>query len=304
MKTERILVMVVVVGMVISGVMADDIAPPSWRGQPKTVHAEWDSWTGGVIMSPYYPGRTAIAPDVYEAYLGPDSPQEWQVPAAAKIRTSVWSNNPETNPLGGGIYSEWSPPLHPDPPEPPLGPQPRQGVLAIPLENAADTVIFQLPNYADDLNPGAEKLVRIQITYQWNPLGHPIDHGGVITYYNEVDAWWDVWAYDANPDGIPVLPMSGWNDTLIKPDLIERVFTGTEYQAGWRTDVLEFKIDPNPNWEEFGLKLKRNLSYSTGWTDIGGWVDQVVIDTICPEPTTLVLAALGGTALIRRRREV
>jgi len=55
--------------------------------------------------------------------------------------------------------------------------------------------------------------------------------------------------------------------------------------------VETWQIIPNPDWEMIVIHVPA-----------GQALDQVVIDTISPEPATLSLLALGGLALVRRRR--
>lgn len=68
----------------------------------------------------------------------------------------------------------------------------------------------------------------------------------------------------------------------------------------WYTDVFAFEIYPNPEWETIELSF---YNENTGEPWYPAYVDQVVIDTWCvPEPATLSLLALGGLALLRRRK--
>jgi hypothetical protein len=60
--------------------------------------------------------------------------------------------------------------------------------------------------------------------------------------------------------------------------------------GGWTESTFYFEIRPNPAQEQFF---------------IGGgiYVDELVVDTWCiPEPATLSLLALGGLAMLRRRK--
>ncbi len=79
-------------------------------------------------------------------------------------------------------------------------------------------------------------------------------------------------------------------------DLLDTVRTNPDAD-GWVTEVLKFRLEPNPPWEI--LTMGEFISYPA-------YVDQVVIDTICiPEPGTLVLLAVGCVRLLvrpRRRR--
>ena len=50
-------------------------------------------------------------------------------------------------------------------------------------------------------------------------------------------------------------------------------------------------ITPNPDWEQIAFDLP-----------MGTIVEHLVIDTVSPEPASLSLLALGGLALLRRRR--
>ena len=140
----------------------------------------------------------------------------------------------------------------------------RQSVLEI-LDNGV--LAFRLENYPDD---NLEKKVLVQITFRPG-FGAPMS--------------FDVGTYPTDP-GLPPWSFSttvgaSVIDTIIHPD-------------GWQTNSYGFTIDYNPNYE--GLSIN--------FTEYEAFVDQVVIDTWCvPEPATLSLLALGGLALIRRRRK-
>ena len=63
---------------------------------------------------------------------------------------------------------------------------------------------------------------------------------------------------------------------------------------GWQTNAYDLVITPNPAWEHILLDW--------GYANPDScYIDQVVIDTQCPEPATLSLLALGGLAVMRRR---
>ena len=140
----------------------------------------------------------------------------------------------------------------------------RQSVLEI-FDNGV--LAFRLENYLDD---NREKRVFLQITFRPG-MGAPMS--------------FDVGTYPSDPGNPPWLFPSTVGasviDTIIHPD-------------GWQTNSYGFTIDHNPKYE----------GISINFTEYEALVDQVVIDTWCvPEPATLSLLALGGLALIRRRRK-
>jgi hypothetical protein len=201
-------------------VLADNIIPPSWRGQPGTVTAEWDNWEG------------------YSYMMYPDA----------------WTSNPQLSSTPNAhAYN---------------------GASLLPTFNGRTNVIeltgdrqidFWLPNF-DNKNP--YKDVWIQVTYFATP-----------NQWSSVDA--SVFPYSAE---------------ISEPVLI------TEYPHGdgWFTDVWNLQIYPNPASEFIYVNFTNGLygiepSYPA-------YLDQVVIDTICPEPTTICLLGLGALSLIRRKK--
>ncbi len=66
----------------------------------------------------------------------------------------------------------------------------------------------------------------------------------------------------------------------------------TDYVDGtWHATVLEGTIIPQPNWEDFDFVFSGPA-----------FLDCIYIGTHCPEPTTIVLAAAGAFAALRRRK--
>ncbi len=124
-----------------------------------------------------------------------------------------------------------------------------------------DDLIFHLDNY-DIANE--QKLVRVQITY-WSQAGTPGSPSG-----------FNVWTDQGGPVFFPAVEAESYYHT-----------------DGWVTKAYDFTLEPNPEWEDIGLKFNNYPEY----------VDQVVIDTWCvPEPATLGLMLVGSLALLRRRK--
>ncbi len=62
-KTQmKKLITICLVCVFASTVLADDFLPPSWRGLPGTVTAEWDSWSG--FTGPMYPDSYSSNPEM------------------------------------------------------------------------------------------------------------------------------------------------------------------------------------------------------------------------------------------------
>ena len=145
----------------------------------------------------------------------------------------------------------------------------RTSVLEINHPSQLCPVGFGLRNYQND---NEEKLIRIQITY----LGP-----GVLDFY--------IGTMPTDPvEFPPPIALDGWHDAIAAD--------AYQHDDGWTTTAYDITLYPNPAYEGIGL----NWGYAcTGTT----FIDQVVIDTWCvPEPASLSLLALGGLALLRRRR--
>ena len=63
------------------------------------------------------------------------------------------------------------------------------------------------------------------------------------------------------------------------------------------TDVSRITIEPNPIEEEISFFFYDEA----GEPMYPAYIDQVVIDTLCPEPATMIVMASGGLSLLRRR---
>ncbi|MFH1748671.1 MAG: PEP-CTERM sorting domain-containing protein [Planctomycetota bacterium] len=140
----------------------------------------------------------------------------------------------------------------------------RQSVLEI---NDGGTLAFRLSNYDQD-NP--QKHLKLQITFRQS-MGAPMT--------------FDVGAWTGDPGDPP------WNYPNTVAAVVDESF---DHGDGWQTNSYHIWFEPNPLYEGFGINF----------TAYPAFVDQVVIDTWCiPEPATLslVVLAIGGSALLRRR---
>lgn len=219
---KRLLCVLVCVYCLAGIAQADDMLPPDWRGDDRTVMAEWDSWIDFPNPSP---------PDYWESN-----------PVGIAVPEATFAASTE---LLSGFEG-------------------RTDVLKL---NEHDGVIFDLENH-----PGGDhKIVRIQVT----------------SYMMDADISLDVWAWK---DGVL---LDGYTGERFWPEEVDTFW----HPDDWTTYVYEFEIWPNPDREQIGLKFTDDAY------QYGIYVDQVVIDTICiPEPATLIILAIGGMSLIRRRR--
>ena len=214
---------------------ADDIFPPPWLGQDRTLYAGWDTWGFGLIA----PGDP-IAPDYWDSNpsLG-DSPEGYTDVGATYL-------SEYTSSTGGGK---------------------RYDVI----ELTDDFALYAwLPNFP----PDDRKHVWVQITYaptDWDPVNETYTQVPLLGYYT--------------PGGENVENLH-FVDVSLHGD-------------GWVTEAYAFDIVPNPEEEILALGFQ-NFAGSSMYP---GYVDQIVIDTICvPEPATAALLSLAGLTLIRRRR--
>ncbi len=94
------------------------------------------------------------------------------------------------------------------------------------------------------------------------------------------------------PQDLSALPEQEPDLLFINPSISSPLLRADlPLESPWTHTTYTWEYRPNPTFEEFILLGSIN-------------VDQVVIETWCtvPEPTTLALLALGGLAVMRRRR--
>jgi len=98
----------------------------------------------------------------------------------------------------------------------------------------------------------------------------------------QITGGWD----PANP--IQVGFDSGW-DNEDDDDLEVLLKNPVDYGPGQM--YRDLQIWPNPDWEILTVTMTP-----------GSMIDQIVVDTLSPEPGTMAMLAIGGVALLRRRR--
>ena len=210
---------------------------PDWRGDEKTVYAEWANWGYTNNLA----GDYLFNPDL-KSY-------------GAGVRTSI---NPQAVQLSSLLTGN-----------------PVQ-VLSM-FDNHSnvlklndDGLYVNLPNFTDD----EHTLVRFEISY--------------YTQFSQFSGF-NVWAMSSSG----TLP--GYNGNLIVPQLVESSTSGF-----WKTAVYEFTITPSPRWENLVLNFSH---YPAVPYDIDcPYIDSFSFDTICiPEPATVMLLAMGGLFLRKRR---
>ena len=133
--------------------------------------------------------------------------------------------------------------------------------------NHFDEATF-VANVVNWIDAEPHKFLRIQVTYLDTLSNGPPIITDAIGYYV--------------PDGGPYV---GGLFEEFGPIVLDLVPLREYYYEDWI-------IEPNPDWEQIHFILPR-----------GTIVEQIVIDTISiPEPATMSLLALGGLAVLRRRR--
>ena len=95
--TKRLIVLTLALA-VVGTVWADDLNPPTWRGEEDTVFAEWDFPTSGDINPAPYSG-----PGLNDTYLWSEGPWTWYDTYAG--RQGVW----EINGDGGWDVANYEP---------------------------------------------------------------------------------------------------------------------------------------------------------------------------------------------------
>ena len=206
-----------------TGVLADNFAPPGWRGRDRSTWQQWEFET---------PDDGNILPVIPDAHVNPMFDPE----------------NPTDPVLGVAVFHapghDWMS-QH----------EGRTGVWPL---SGGDMMTIQIPNYPG--NPGPGKEIRVQLT--WTPLD-PQD-----------------------PGDVPGVSGFGEAPHLIFANL--ESMDHSDAEGVWVHTLAVLTFETNPLSEMITI---------TG--DI--LVDEVVIDTICPEPTTMLLLGLSAPFVLKRR---
>ncbi|MBT3202374.1 MAG: PEP-CTERM sorting domain-containing protein [Phycisphaerales bacterium] len=118
--------------------------------------------------------------------------------------------------------------------------------------------------FISNYSGGAEKKVWLQLTWMANPKPFPVV-----------------------PDGAPAVSVQpGFSPTPVPLSLISEQDLGDE----WFHSTYLVTLEPNPEFEMFIIS-----------GDI--MIDEVVVDTICPEPGTLMLLCVGIPLALKRKRK-
>ncbi len=129
----------------------------------------------------------------------------------------------------------------------------------------------------------------------WSEDGLGRKRNNEKAYVDSLCFWFDDW-HDAIEDDVNIKVLSKIGSALTTWDVAADV-TGLNI-AKWRSDYasgLNWNISANGKGERIGM-----------WLDYVRWVDAAVADGEAllptPEPTMMSLLALGGLALLRRRK--